>query len=524
MKTDIIRIDKNDRESMIVKATGDTVALAGENHLGDKETERLRLLTEETMELLKNLSDEVEASFYSEYKAGEFHIVVRFEVPEHSAERKGLLDIIENDESYVGIVGKLRAVIESYRYDESDDGNRAVLERFGIRKLVSEDVEDDTGLEGEAYLWSLQSYSFTAYDRALNDPSREEEWIEISRSIIANLADDIRLYIQPDHRELRIIKLLEETGEETKSLVMDPEFEALKKIPVATSRIQVRIVQLLYGRQMMKEASDDKVVTEIIKLPCKTSPRKELKCIVYSPRNAGGRLPWILFLHGGAFVFPALPYHYRLARKIADETGCRVFMPDYDLAPGHVPPIQHNEALEVWEYLTENSESLFIEKEQVGILGDSAGGTLCAALCLMLRDKGSMMPKGQALLYPSLDARLSSESMKKYTDVPVCNAKAVAAYYRLCSAKKNKAPRDMVSPVEAESLKGMPPTYVETAEFDCLHDDGIAYFKRLEEEGVHAELNETRGTVHAFDMAKDSTILAKAMKKRIDFLRRFVLA
>ena len=128
------------------------------------------------------------------------------------------------------------------------------------------------------------------------------------------------------------------------------------------------------------------------------------------------------------------------------------------------------------------------------------------------------MPSGQLLLYPSLDARLESRSMKLYTDVPVCNATAVKAYYKLCSTKTPKKPREYISPAEAESLKGMPPTYVETAEFDCLHDDGILYADRLMKEHCDVVLNETRGTVHAFDMAKDSDVLKEALKRRVMFI------
>ena len=65
----------------------------------------------------------------------------------------------------------------------------------------------------------------------------------------------------------------------------------------------------------------------------------------------------------------------------------------------------------------------------------------------------------------------------------------------------------------------MPPTYVETAEFDCLHDDGILYADRLSKENCEVVLNETKGTVHAFDMAKDSAVLKEAMERRAGFIK-----
>ena len=65
----------------------------------------------------------------------------------------------------------------------------------------------------------------------------------------------------------------------------------------------------------------------------------------------------------------------------------------------------------------------------------------------------------------------------------------------------------------------MPPTYVETAEFDSLHDDGTLYADRISKEHGDVILNETKGTVHAFDMAKDSSILNECMERRIQFIK-----
>ena len=75
-------------------------------------------------------------------------------------------------------------------------------------------------------------------------------------------------------------------------------------------------------------------------------------------------------------------------------------------------------------------------------MGDSAGGTLCAALILMLKDRGIPLPAAQSLLYPSLDSRFESESMKKYTDVPVCNAKAVLKYKETIFPRSGNQGRD----------------------------------------------------------------------------------
>ena len=76
------------------------------------------------------------------------------------------------------------------------------------------------------------------------------------------------------------------------------------------------------------------------------------------------------------------------------------------------------------------------------------------------------------------------------------------------------------SPIEAESLAGLPCAYIETAEFDCLRDGGVLYAERLRQFGVSAELYNSEGTMHGFDIVLDSPIVQACVDRRIAFLRR----
>ena len=75
------------------------------------------------------------------------------------------------------------------------------------------------------------------------------------------------------------------------------------------------------------------------------------------------------------------------------------------------------------------------------------------------------------------------------------------------------------SPLEAKGFDGLPPAYVETAEFDCLHDDGIRYAKELEKAGIEVTLNETKGTMHGFDIVQKAKATDAAIKARIAFMK-----
>ena len=77
------------------------------------------------------------------------------------------------------------------------------------------------------------------------------------------------------------------------------------------------------------------------------------------------------------------------------------------------------------------------------------------------------------------------------------------------------------SPVEAESFEGLPPAYIETAEFDCLHDDGILYAGKLRQAGIEVVLNETEGTMHGFDIVRKAPTTKKVIEARTKFMKEY---
>ena len=90
----------------------------------------------------------------------------------------------------------------------------------------------------------------------------------------------------------------------------------------------------------------------------------------------------------------------------------------------------------------------------------------------------------------------------------------------MTNADRNKPDYVYYSPVEAERFDGLPPAYIEPAEFDCLHDDGILYAEKLREAGIDVTLNETRGTMHGFDIMQKAPTTRAALAARIEYMRR----
>ena len=164
-----------------------------------------------------------------------------------------------------------------------------------------------------------------------------------------------------------------------------------------------------------------------------------------------------------------------------------------------------------------------MDVERIGIGGDSAGSTLAVGVCLMARQRNHPVKfRFQMLPYPFLDARNESKSCKRFTDTPMWNSRLSDRIGPMTRVDKHDPNYVWYSPVEADSFGGMPPAYIETAEFDCLHDDGILYARLLREAGIEVTLNETTGTMHGFDIATKAPTTLAAMEQRIAFMKRMI--
>ena len=237
--------------------------------------------------------------------------------------------------------------------------------------------------------------------------------------------------------------------------------------------------------------------------------------------NAAAPAPCLVAIHGGGFVFEAFSSHYRHAMTYAKEAGCVVVFVRYRLAPAHPFPVPQEDCYAALLLVHDHAGELGIDPDRIGIGGDSAGGTLTVTSCMMARDRGAAVkPLFQLLIYPWLDDRNASDSYHRYTDTPMWNSTLSKAVGPLINPNPSATPLAYRSPAEADSFAGLPPAYIEVAQFDCLHDDGALYAEELRRVGIPVEFHETEGTMHGFD-TKVSAPTTKAMvAKRAAFLKR----
>lgn len=247
---------------------------------------------------------------------------------------------------------------------------------------------------------------------------------------------------------------------------------------------------------------------------------KKFKVLIYEPVNSSDNAPCLIYYHGGGFVLKAYFGHYSVARKYARSTPCKVVFVDYRLAPFHPFPTPARDCFEAYKWVIENAEALKIDKDRIAVDGDSAGGNLAASVAMYALDHYDVQPCFQMLIYPVIDRRMITESMKLFDDTPIWDSKLSKKMWDWYLPKVTEEELPYVSFLEAPSLKDLPEAYIETAEFDCLRDEGIAYYNALRNAGVKAELHKTKGTIHGYDIEQGNATVQGCLKRRLKRLQK----
>lgn len=217
---------------------------------------------------------------------------------------------------------------------------------------------------------------------------------------------------------------------------------------------------------------------------------------IYDPSDARAK-PLVLFAHGGGWVTGSLDSHDPLCRMLANRLDAVVVAVHYRRAPEHRYPAALDDFDAAWHWCREACFALRADTARMAVAGDSSGGNLAAALALRLRRRRESQPALQLLLYPALDARAASPSYDAFAIGFNLSAAMMRWYW---SAYAAGADRDdeTLSPLAAGDLSGLAPAVVATVDADVLHDDGVAYARRLRDAGVEARTVECPGMVHGF--------------------------
>lgn len=209
----------------------------------------------------------------------------------------------------------------------------------------------------------------------------------------------------------------------------------------------------------------------------------------------------LIFFHGGGWVTGNIDSYSNVCSHMANKTGYRVISVDYRLAPEHPFPAGLMDCYKVVKEIFLNPDILDCTREDIIIIGDSAGANLASALSLMARDRGDLIPNKQILIYPATYYDHTESSpypsvIENGTDY-VMTSKRIQDYMDLYVPNERDRENPYVAPLLADDLTNQPDTLIITAEFDPLRDEGEAYGNRLKEAGNIALVHRV-SEIHGF--------------------------
>jgi acetyl esterase len=256
---------------------------------------------------------------------------------------------------------------------------------------------------------------------------------------------------------------------------------------------------------------------EALKIPTRagTMPAR-----LYRPTTEAQGL--ILYLHGGGWVCGQLDDFDGLARMLSALSGCALLLIDYRLAPEHPFPAGLHDAEDGLAWACGEGMAKLGKSVPLVVAGDSAGANL--GIAAVLEARGRIPVALQAYFYPVTDSDMTLDSYASYSKgMPLTSDDMKWFFAHYAPATQWSDPR--ISVLRTPDLCGSPPTWIATAEYDVLRDEGEKYARRLMQVGIKVDLHRIDGLPHGFarlfnliDTARDAVALAaSAIASHVSF-------
>lgn len=244
---------------------------------------------------------------------------------------------------------------------------------------------------------------------------------------------------------------------------------------------------------------DRDVLVRTLRIP---TTHGSIPALLLSPRTAQGNATGVLWLHGGGYAVGMKEMvHMSRAVGLVKHFGAVVLAPGYRLSLQSPYPAAMDDCYAALLYLKEHSTALGIRPGQIMVGGESAGGGLCAAVCIRARDTGSVNVAFQMPLYPMLDDRDTETSRDNHGRV--WNTRRNHLAWRLYLRGTDRAQLSpYAAPARLTDFTGLPPAYSFVGDGEPFYAETVRYFDRLRAAGVPAKLDVYHIDLHAFDMMR----------------------
>lgn len=297
--------------------------------------------------------------------------------------------------------------------------------------------------------------------------------------------------------------------------LLDPDLAPMLELIPGGGLNRERLVAM---RQMMTQMGKANVppppagVTVSERLVPGPAGSPDVRVLVSSPAARGAGRPAVLHIHGGGYVMGSPDSSAANNAALVLAAGAVVVSVDYRLAPETPHPGPVEDCYAALKWLHASAGDLGVDTARIAVSGESAGGGLAANLCLMARDRGEVPVAYQHLIFPMLDDRTASsgeihEFAGQFIWTREANVYGWESLLGHAPGQATAAPYAVAA--RAESLAGLPPTFISCGALDLFIEEDIDYARRLIAAGVPTELHIYPGAPHAFQMVAEARV-AKA--------------
>lgn len=236
----------------------------------------------------------------------------------------------------------------------------------------------------------------------------------------------------------------------------------------------------------------------------------------------GSEQPVVLWLHGGAFVMPAMQdLHLAFLERLCTDLDASGLLPDYRLAPACPYPAGLDDCERAYRALLDTG----IAPQRIVVGGESAGGNLVLGLLQRIRRRGWPMPACAVAVAPATELgrlhgpRSRSENAARDALLPMATLARVLRSY----VGDHDASHPEISPVNAD-CRGFPPMYLVASDAEVLRDDSVLFAERASAQGASVRLDLWPALPHAFPLMEDLLPEAQSSRREIAAFMRASLA
>jgi acetyl esterase/lipase len=309
--------------------------------------------------------------------------------------------------------------------------------------------------------------------------------------------------------------------------LVDPELAPMLEL-FPTTTINAETLHVLRDRPSMPAAVEDIARTDLVeRMIPGPAGAPDVGIRLYRPKGASGVLPCLFHIHGGGFVGGDAADVEAQHRPLAADLNCCIVSVSYRVAPETCFPGPLEDCYAALAWIMANVSEIGVDPSRVGLVGESAGGGLSAALALLSRDRGEHAIAFQHLIYPMIDDRTCTlADPHPHTGHFIWTAGS--NHFGWTSLLGHEPGRPDVSPYAAPAravdLTGLPPTFIATAALDLFLEENLEYARRLTRAGVPVELHVYPGAFHAFNFWPGAAVASQAQRDSREALARAMRA